>query len=72
MSSTGGSEPPLPPPSSTDEESFRRLVNSQGKKKVGGAMPKFVRNLEDVPVIDLPPDQPMSVAISLADRDLVR
>jgi hypothetical protein len=72
MSSAGGGESPLPPPPSADEEAFRILVNAQGKKKVGGAMPKFIRKLEDVPVIDLPPDQPMSVVIPLEDRALVR
>jgi hypothetical protein len=72
MRSTGGGESPLPPLPSADEEAFRRLVNAQGKKKVGRAMPKFVRKLEDVPVINLPLDQPMSVVIPLADRDLVR
>jgi hypothetical protein len=34
-------------------------------------MPKFVKKLEEVPVIDLPPAQPMSVVVSLADRALV-
>jgi hypothetical protein len=68
MSSAGGGEPPPPPPSSTDEATFRRLVISQGKKKVGEAIPKFVRKLEEVPVIALPLDQPMSVVVSLADQ----
>jgi hypothetical protein len=71
MISTGGGESPLPPLPFIDEESFRRLVNAQGKKKVGGAMPKLVRKLEDVPVIDLPPDQAMSVLIPFANQDLV-
>jgi hypothetical protein len=68
MSSSGGGEPLPPPPSSTDEAAFRRLIISQGKKKVAEAIPKFVRKLEEVPVIALPLDQPMSVVISLADR----
>jgi hypothetical protein len=35
-------------------------------------MPKLVINLEDVLVNDLPPYQPMSVVIALADRALDR
>jgi hypothetical protein len=69
MSSSGGGESSPPPPSSTDEVTFRRLIIAQGKKKVTKAIPKFVRKLEEVHVIALPPDQPMSVVVSLANQD---
>jgi hypothetical protein len=71
MRLVGGREqsPPLSP--SVDEATFRRLLLAQGKKKEGGALPKFVKKLDEVPVINLPPTQPMSVVVSLADRALV-
>jgi hypothetical protein len=61
MSPIGGGEQPPPPSPSIDEETFRRLLLTQGKKREGGDLPKFVKKLEEVPVIDLPPAQPMSV-----------
>jgi hypothetical protein len=68
----GGREqlPPLTP--FVDEASFRRLLLSQGKKKEGGVVSKFVKKLDEVPEINLPPAQPMSVVVSLADQALVR
>jgi hypothetical protein len=48
------------------------LLLTQGKKKEGGMLPKFVKKLKELPVIGLPPAQPMRVVISLADMALVR
>ena len=71
MCPIGGGEqlPPLSP--SDNEAAFKRLLLTQGKKKEGGIVPKFVKKLDEVPEIDLPPTQPMSVVVSLADRALV-
>jgi hypothetical protein len=68
MPSQGGGEPP-PPPSPTT--SFRKLIAACRKKAPQAEAPSFVKKLDDVLEINLPPEQPMKVAISLADRGLV-
>jgi hypothetical protein len=72
MCPIGGREQPPPLTPSVDEATFRRLLLAQGKKKEGGGVPNFVKKLDEVPEIDLPPTQPMSFFVSLADRALVR
>jgi len=68
----GGGEqlPPLTP--FVDEASFGRLLLSQGKKKEGRFVSKFIKKLDEVLEINLPPAQPMSVVVSLADWALFR
>jgi hypothetical protein len=68
MAASGGGEPP-PPPST--EASFRKLLAAQGKKLPPAAPPSFIKKLDSIPEIELPPDHPMRVAISLSDRGLV-
>lgn len=58
-----------PPPSSATE-AFRSLLASLPKKKVAETA-KFVKRLEDIPEIDLPPEGLIQVALSLADYALV-
>jgi hypothetical protein len=70
MSPNEGEEQPPPLQPSIDEATFIWLLLTQGKKKEGGVMPKFVKNLEEILVIDLPSAQPMSVVVSLADQAL--
>jgi hypothetical protein len=48
---------PLPPPSA--EASFRKLLAAQGKKLPPAAPPSFVKKLDSIPEIELPPDHPM-------------
>jgi hypothetical protein len=68
MSSQDGGEPPPPPSPSA---SFSKLVTACTKKATQGEPSSFVRRLEDIPEINLPPEQPMKVAISLSERGLV-
>jgi hypothetical protein len=68
MPSQGGGEPP-PPPSPT--ASFSKLVTACRKKAIQEEPSSFVRRLDDVPEINLPPEQPMKVALSLSERGLV-
>jgi hypothetical protein len=68
MDAQGGGEPP-PPPSPTT--SFRKLVAACNKKLPPSDPPSFVKRLDVVPEIDLPPDHPMKVALSLSERGLV-
>jgi hypothetical protein len=67
VSSRGGES--SPPPSTTD--SFCKLLATQGKKLPPVAPPSFVKKLESILEIVLPPDHPMSVAVSLSDHGLV-
>ena len=60
--------PPPPPPS--DVEAFLKLLESLPKKKTSEAA-KFVKRLEDIPEISLPPEGLIQVALSLAERALV-
>jgi len=63
-------EPSPPPPSSSTAEAFKILLASLPKKKCM-EVAKFVKRLEDIPVIALPPEGLIQVALSLADRALV-
>ena len=62
-------EEPSPPPPST-AEAFKTLLPSLPKKKCMEAA-KFVKRLEDIPEIALPPEGPIQVALSLENRALV-
>jgi hypothetical protein len=67
MAGQGGEPPPPPSPAS----SFRRLVEACTKHSTTVEAPSFVKKLQDIPEIDLPPDQPMKIALSLSDRGLI-
>jgi hypothetical protein len=67
MAGQGGEPPPPPSPAS----SFRRLVEACSKQTTTLEAPSFVKKLKDIPEIDLPPDQPMKVALSLSERGLI-
>jgi hypothetical protein len=67
MEGQGGEPPPPPSPAS----SFRRLVEASSKHSITAEAPSFVKKLKDIPEIDLPPDQPMKIALSLSERGLI-
>lgn len=58
------------PPSTSAAEAFKTLLASLPKKKCM-EVEKFVKKLEDIPEIALPPEGPIQVALSLADWALV-
>jgi hypothetical protein len=61
---------PTPPPSTSPAEAFNRLLAGLPQKRNSEAT-KFVKKLDDIPVISLPPETPIQVALSLADRALI-
>ena len=61
---------PTPPPSTSPAEAFNRLLAGLPQKRNLEAT-KFVKKLDDIPVISLPPETPIQVALSLADRALI-
>jgi hypothetical protein len=61
---------PLHAPPPDAEAAFSSLLASLPKKKKPEAS-KFVKKLDDVPEVNLPPEGPIQVALSLADRALV-
>lgn len=64
-------EDPTPPPHpSSAAEAFETLLASLPKNKSTEAA-KFVKRIDDIPEIALPPEGPIQVALSLADRSLV-
>ena len=51
---------------SPEVETYSQLVSSQGKKATRDASPKFIKILEDFPVVALPSEDTIRVALSLA------
>ena len=70
MAAPGGGKSPPSAPIST-EEAFRRLLTPTGKKPVDPSILKFIKKLEAVPEIDLLVEQPIKIALTLAERGLV-
>ena len=60
----------MEPPPSSDAVAFSNLVASLPKKKAIEAT-KFVKRLDDIPEISLPPEGPIQVALSMAERAMV-
>ena len=69
MAPGGGLIPPSP--SSSAEDAFRKLFSAPGLKLVAPSIPKFIKKLDAVPEIDLPVEQPIKIALALAERGLV-
>ena len=61
---------PTPPPSTSPAMAINRLLAGLPQKRNSEAA-KFVKKLDDIPVISLPPETPIQVALSLADRALI-
>jgi len=57
-------------PSSPAVDAFNQLLASLPQKKRSEAS-KFVKKLDEIPEISLPPEAPIQVALSLADRGLI-
>ena len=70
MAALGGG---LSPPSASISaaEAFRRLLKSPSFKPMAPSIPKFIKKLDEVPEIDLPSEQPIKIALTLAERGLV-
>ena len=52
-------------------EAFDRLIANLDKRSGKREVPKFVKQIEDVPEVALPPEETIRVALSLADRALI-
>ena len=52
-------------------DEFDRLISSHNRRSGKGDSPKFVKRLEDVPEVVLPPEETIRVALSLVDRALI-
>ena len=52
-------------------DDFDRLISSYNKRSGKAETPKFVKRLEDVPEVALPPKETIRVVLSLADRALI-
>ena len=62
--------PSKDPPSSPAIDAFNQLLAGLPQKKRSEAS-KFVKKLDEIPEISLPPEAPIQVALSLADRGLI-
>ena len=70
MEDMGSPQAPPPPTPPFAGEAFKMLLATLPKKKKSEAT-KFVKKLDDIPEISLPPEGPIHVALSLMDRALV-
>ena len=52
-------------------DEFDRLISSHNRRSGKAEPPKFVKRLEDVSEVALPPEETIRVALSLADRALI-
>ena len=52
---------------SESSDAFNRILASQSQRSGKGEPPKFMKRLEDVPEVALPPEETIRVALSLAD-----
>ena len=55
----------------TRSEAFDRLITNHAKSSGKKELPKFVKRIEDVPEVALPPEETIRVALSLVDRALI-
>ena len=67
MSAPGGGEPPPSSPVFAIE-AFKKLVGQAGKKPAMPSILKFIEKLDEVPEIALPEEQPIKIALALAER----
>lgn len=63
----GGSE--IPPPSPPVVEAFKKLVAAAGKRLIIGAQQKFVKKLDNIPMVVLPVEETCRSALNLARGD---
>jgi hypothetical protein len=66
----GSPQAPPPTPPTLVEDAFNSLLASLPKKKKT-EVAKFTKKLDDIPEISLPPEEPIQVALSLADCALL-
>ena len=52
-------------------DAFDQLIASQNRRLGKGDPPKFVKRIEDVPEVALPPEETIQVALSLVDQALI-
>ena len=59
------------PPPDLRSDAFDKLIASHNRTSGKGAPSKFVKRIEDVPEVALPPEETIQVALSLANRALI-
>ena len=53
-----------PPPASLDDSvASSNLIAGRSMEYGSGPVPKFVKKLDEVPIIDLPPQHPMHIVV---------
>jgi hypothetical protein len=53
-------------------EAFKALVRSAGPKPKSSLSSKFVKKMEEIPSLELTPEQPCSLSLFLAEMSLIR
>ena len=69
MLEVGGGAPP--PNSLEDFVAFSKLITWKTLKPIYAPVQNFVKKLNEVPIIELPLQHPIHIAVSVADRALV-
>ena len=70
MSALGGGEPPSPTSISANE-AFMKLIGQVRRKPNLLSIPKSVKKLDEVPKIALLEEQPIKIALAVAERGLI-
>jgi len=70
-SEEGDPHPPSQPRNEENVEAFASLIAENGAPRNRPSVNKFVKKLESIPEISLPPSLPRRAAISLAKRGVV-
>jgi len=69
MASRGGSEPP--PPLPPDLSVFKNLVEVCSKLPTLATQEKFVKNMDSIPSVALPVEEPCRAALKVVERGLI-
>jgi len=62
---------PIHPGNEENEEAFTSVIIANGAPRNRPTINKFVKKVEDIPKISLPPSLPRRATLSLAERGLV-
>lgn len=65
----GGSEAPLSSP--PEVEAFRKLIAAAGKRTISRSQQKFVKKLDNIPMVELPVEETCKSVLNLVERGLI-
>jgi hypothetical protein len=67
----GGGPEAAPPPLPPEIDSFRKLIATCNKRPASYSQQKFIKKLDNIPSINLPPEETCRSALNLVKRGLI-